>query len=296
MLNMEVVLREHFHENCRRRTLDPVRGHFRLTGFAHHPDTLNYLAEHMNDYRGFFCQSGLDQGTSMMYATTWGEHVIPTPRLGRVAKRLINEEAWLTGKSEYFTFEHERIRGIVIDLVESNFQDQDWQDRLDGDEWEDQLRRRATRPAAYYPRCLAETENHSHLERALLHGYVKCDELTSNFASRVKSYHAEQMNKLLAYQVIRRTILRVNRRCTLYRQERSLPEDLQTVVCAYLGETPSARWHDASYDDMWIARVSPSTFPRGLLSRPFLGLHENHNNQGIEYTEIGHDFWVMPQW
>ncbi len=258
---MSYMMRKDGYISSSLSMLMPPTGDFTLNGFPHHTDTLTYLKGVMLAYNDFYFNVATGMN-AMRIASSWMEYIIPTPKISQVGHHLMKEEAWLLGRSEYVFAEHLRMEKLCTNEID----------------------------------VLAENE------KALLHGYETCEHLqfsnNNTYLTRKQAFIGTQMNKLLIYQLVRRTIVRVNRRCTLVRQEKKLPPDVETIVCDYLGEAPERHWHGASYDDMWDARVQPSKYHHSF-GPPYptlLELPENHDNSKMEYAQVGQGFWDMPPW
>ena len=298
----------------------PATGEFHLSGFANAPASLSYLQDHMEEYYGYFCNRGYHNKNhytpGLPMAKVWSEYVVPTPVLTECTKELMKEEASNIGNTGYMQNENDSAKHYVLRELAGYEDGQLARDDEGRDDGGDAFKynsdmRAAEAPNNYYSRCLSELQFHPLLEKALLHGHITPNQLQSDFGSDMHEYCANQMNTLLTYQLLKRTIVRINLRCTLYRQATSLPEVLDSIVCAFLGEAPSALWHGASYTEMWLARVEAHesetenpTYVEGvedengvlLRTLPLSPALLHHRQQRIIYTRKGENYWELPRW
>jgi hypothetical protein len=291
---------------------------FRLTGFAHTPAVLHNKQQCMAQYYQFFGSISdflrPDEENIWRTAAEWDKHIIPTPVLSDCAKMLMREEARLLGMGEYIELRSAKLQRDVLRMVEYDdanvYGDEDGTSNRTPAENENCRRREMVEsedPKNLYARCLSENCFHDILEKEVLHGNIGPDQLQADFGSKVQEHMAQQMNKLLTYQLIKRTIVRVNRRCVMFRQALQFPLVLEMLVSAFLGEAPRAPWHGASWDDMFHARVVvESSIARNATAveamesdgvlRYTLPLTNVHDQLGLVYVRQGEDYWKMPNW
>ena len=310
---MEWVLHHRFPSLSRAHGLadgafgPPSTGEFKLSGLLHDSSSLAYLYDHISDFYGFFCvmsrrhidhfEPGLDM------ADIWSEHVVPTPALNECTQDLITEEALLISNIEWVQTEAESSRQWVLRQIDSDDNDIP----VDDDVLEYNLDKRCCEfPDGYYARCVSELRCHTILEKAVFSGHLVQADLRWDFGSDMDSYCAHVMNKLVIYQLIKRTSMRINQRCAVYRETQTLPCELSTLVCVYLGESAGELWHGASFNDMWVARVQAywtdavdATAVGGIEGENggfkfTLPLPPLHGTLNLIFTKKGEDFWKMP--
>jgi hypothetical protein len=134
----------------------------------------------------------------------------------------------------------------------------------------------------------------------LLSGALPLGAMHSGLTAMDK-FEGQQLRKLFSYQMVMRTILRVNSRCSRFcvdappslRLGLDDGDGLQGVVCEYLGKADLPRWHGASYEDIWTARVLPAQSGWPWAPEDVLPVPDNPGTD-VVYVKIGVDFWDLP--
>jgi hypothetical protein len=140
------------------------------------------------------------------------------------------------------------------------------------------------------------------VEFDLLNGRLKLEDMPSEYLFVLDKFEGLQMTKLLTYQYILRTIVRVKSRCAVVCAD--APECLNIgltreggvlgIVCEYLGQTGFPRWYGSSYDDIWTARVKVKAKRGEAHTQPTLPVPGLLGVHHVEYIKIDSDFWKVP--
>ncbi len=136
------------------------------------------------------------------------------------------------------------------------------------------------------------------LERKILKGNWDIKELNKHRLQVSPDYMCEtyQIMKLLKYQLVMRTVARVNVRCVIFCKE--VPAALRlgssepngglcNTICGYLGQTASPKWENASYKEILSARQ-----PGAKQWSKACKLSVTDNNAIVKGNNNG--FWDMP--
>jgi hypothetical protein len=261
---------------------------FRLHGFPHPSESIRQLTVDVSSYKCFLQSHVCRTRAETTEVRDWASHIVPLPRLNAATRTLIAEEALLLGNLPYMvsmlgcwdagTYTYlERGNNYFVPLsAENNTVDT------------------GRNAISFYRGCCFERHGNEVLERALLCGYIIPDDLRC-YRDRMET---ETMNKLLTYQLIMRTLLRVRQRCRFYRKENILPPVLSTVVCAYLGDAPARPWHGATYDQIWHARMLATGCRQecntGSTEMPAPNFVWSAAHIETQYSKVGEGFWELP--
>ena len=196
---------------------------WRFTGYAQGESKIAYFREQVLDFKSFNSPHH-EIPLGIKEAKLWAHQVMPRPELNECTLQLIKEEAMLETQTK-----DDVMREIAT-----------WNEMVEEEEGAIQLEESLSGP-----RQAMENHRFDVLENAVLCGAREPDRYCQ-FADHNKTYLFNEHSKILTYQVIIRTVLRVNERSKVYRATTAggLSSSLEDIVTGYLGETSMPAWYN----------------------------------------------------
>jgi hypothetical protein len=268
---------------------------FRLNGQSFIHDTFQDLEDAVFDSLTFYQGNARfrlsEQGFD--YAMQWGNHVVPRPYIDEHIQLLIDEEAKLV-RDQHFV--QESLNFDMIQVVAMEHIEEDEENDIP----------QPYGPDTYsYAMGLARGRMWIKMQYATLSGFLKPEDLhlpDDDIKERLGSFLWAQFSKLMTYQLVIRTLLRVKKRCKHYKAVAPMElmlgqykhSGINALVCAYLGDVAMPTWYDQDYSDMWSARVTASGREHDYEPEDLLPMSLNIRLDRYIYVKTSPQYWDMP--
>ena len=143
------------------------------------------------------------------------------------------------------------------------------------------------------------------LQSATLSGFLKPEDLLlplEDITCRMTRLLWAQISKLMTYQLVATTILRVNNRCDKYRTVapaelmlgQRATSGINDIVCGYLGEVTQPNWYGTSFNDAWSARVTATNREDDNKPEDLMPLGLSRRIDRCVYVRSSPEYWEMP--